>query len=166
MKNIIRFLKRQKYKLIELFNFNYKLKIDTLKGWHWCDRDRLLFESSFQILIDYIEKEKPEERIDWDSDERHQEAWRKIKGLYNWYKLERPLRQDPYDDKNLIHPTHQFSKIEGSDLLSFTFVHESEWAETMWKEALYKSHDMQEAWYNEDTEKMKELADVRSFLWT
>jgi len=53
------------------------LKIETLdKG--WCDRDQVLLHAAFQILVDFIEKEDPE-NIDWNSNELHRRAWREIK---------------------------------------------------------------------------------------
>ena len=34
------------------------LKINTLNKC-WCDRDDLLLHAAFQILVDFVEKEKP-----------------------------------------------------------------------------------------------------------
>jgi hypothetical protein len=53
----------------------------------WIDRDDLLLEASFQILVDFIEREKPHERIidQWGYVEE-------LLHLYHWWTVERPAR--------------------------------------------------------------------------
>lgn len=161
---IKRKIRRTWRQFLEKLNLPYKLKIEPLRGYTWCEYDHLLFEASFQVLVNYIELGRPEEIIDWDADDRHREAWRKIKGLYNWYKLERPNRQDIMED--VEYPEMEFTPIEGSDLLRLDFKHKTEWAKTIWEDSIKKSMDLEWKWYCEDTEKMCELARIREFLWT
>src|ERR1035437_1890844 len=59
----------------------------------WYDPDTLLLHASFQILIDFIEKEKPEKHINWNSDEMHKNAWKEIKTLYKYWKKDRDKLQ-------------------------------------------------------------------------
>ena len=91
------------------------LKIHTLeKG--WCDKDEILLHAAFQLLVDFIEQEKPDKIVDWHADEIHEKAWKEIKSLYSWWKEERPVRKNPLDDKRIKHPPLKFEKIPGSDL--------------------------------------------------
>ena len=58
------------------------LKIHSLeKG--WCDKDRVLLHASFQILVDYVEKEEAlSGHIDWNWDEEHKRTAKEIRSLY------------------------------------------------------------------------------------
>ena len=54
-----------------------RLKITTLdKGWH--DKDEVLLHAAFQLLADFVEKERPEKIVDWDFDEQHKVTWAEI----------------------------------------------------------------------------------------
>ena len=47
------------------------LRIQTLeKG--WCDKDRVMLHAAFQLLVDFLEKEKPDEIVDWSHDADHE----------------------------------------------------------------------------------------------
>lgn len=61
------------------------LKIKTL-GPTWNDRDHLLCHAMFQILDDFIVKEKIDDIIDWDSDPEHRQARDKMGHLIWWWK--------------------------------------------------------------------------------
>jgi hypothetical protein len=72
------------------------LKIQSLdKRWH--DRDEILLHTTFQVLVDFIEKERPDRVIDWSSDEIHKHAWREMRALYKWWTEVRPARRSPLD---------------------------------------------------------------------
>lgn len=62
------------------------LKIDTLSE-DWRDADSLLLHAGFQILVDFVEKEKAFNcHVDWDNDQKHILAKAEILELYNWWK--------------------------------------------------------------------------------
>jgi hypothetical protein len=74
------------------------LKIHTLeKG--WCDKDYVMLHAAFQILVDFIEQEKPDQIVDWNSDPEHKRAWREIRLLYRRWAQGRPARRSPLDEK-------------------------------------------------------------------
>jgi hypothetical protein len=59
------------------------LKIHTLeKG--WCDKDYVMLQAVFQLLVDFVEKEKPDQIVDWNFDPEHKNAWKEIRSLYRW----------------------------------------------------------------------------------
>ena len=68
------------------------LKIHTLKK-GWCDKDEILLHAAFQLLVDFVEQEKPGQIIDWETDELHKKAWKEIMSLYRWWKKERAARK-------------------------------------------------------------------------
>jgi len=86
------------------------LKIHTLeKG--WCDKDYVMLHAVFQILVDFVEQEKPDQIVDWNSDPEHRRARREIRSLYRWWKQTRPARKSPLDQKGLKRPPMRWKKI-------------------------------------------------------
>jgi hypothetical protein len=91
------------------------LKINTLeKGWY--GKDEVLLHAAFQLLMDFVEQERPDKIVDWNANELHRKAWKEIQLLYSWWKKERPARKSPLEDKRIKHPPLKFEKIPGSDL--------------------------------------------------
>lgn len=62
-----------------------KLRIQTLgKGWN--DKDVVLTHACFQCLVDFMEKEKPEESVVWTYSPETAHAWKELNYLYQWWK--------------------------------------------------------------------------------
>jgi hypothetical protein len=81
------------------------LKIESLepiaKTWH--DRDVIILHACFQILKDFVEKEKGDKHCDY---EYHKEFVDEVRFLYNWW-LERSTKlefdnQDEEDNEMLL----------------------------------------------------------------
>jgi len=139
------------------------LKIHTLeKG--WCDKDEILLHAAFQLLIDFIEQEKPDKIVDWNANELHRKAWKEIKLLYNWWKKERPARKSPLDDNRLKHPPFKLEKIPGSDLSKMIEPDKKKYGS--YYRALQKHWKLEEKWEEEDQRNLHRLIDIRKFLWT
>ncbi len=62
-----------------------KLKINTLRGGRWHDKDKILLHAAFQLLVDFVEQEQPAKLIDWSADVRRGKAWKEIMTLYRWW---------------------------------------------------------------------------------
>jgi len=139
------------------------MKIHTLeKG--WCDRDELLLHAPFQLLVDFIEQEKPDRIVDWNADELHRKAWKEIQSLYNWWKKERPARKDPLDDMRIKHPPFTFEKIPGSDLCKRVEPDKKKYAN--YYRALEEHSKLERKWEEQDQGNLHRLIDIRKFLWT
>ena len=139
------------------------LKIHTLeKGWY--DKDEVLLHAAFQLLIDFIEQEKPDEIVDWNVDELHRKAWKEIKSLYNWWKKERPARKSPLDDNRLKRPPLKLEKILGSDLCKMVEPDKKKYAS--YYRALGEHWKLEQKWEEEDQCNLHRLIDIRKFLWT
>ena len=139
------------------------LKVYTLEK-NWCDKDIILLHAAFQILVDFVEQEKPDRIIDWDVDKLHKKAWREIKSLYNWWRRERPARKSPFDDKRIKHPPLKFAKIPGSDLSRRVEPDKKKYAN--YYRALKKHWRLEQEWEEEDQRNLHRLIDIRKFLWT
>ena len=72
------------------------LKIHSLeKGWQ--ETDEMILHSVMQLLVDYVEKQKPGEVVDWSWRDDYAEAWDVIQDTYDWWVNRRPARVDPLD---------------------------------------------------------------------
>lgn len=74
------------------------LKIESLPD-SWRDKDIILLHACFQLLKNFIEKEKEIiEQIDWNHDEEIKHAKAEIDVLYKWW-LERFDKENELDEK-------------------------------------------------------------------
>ena len=55
----------------------------------WTDKDHVMLHACFQLLVDFIEQEKPQAIIDYRHDRRHRMQWCELRALYRYWKLER-----------------------------------------------------------------------------
>lgn len=69
------------------------LEIKTLSE-GWIDPDLLMLHACFQILTDFLEKEKPFDLISWNHDEEHKEAKNEIIFLNDWWQKRKVLEED------------------------------------------------------------------------
>lgn len=92
IKNAYYYLIPYEYRLENLW---YKLKCyifrpyTTIKPRYlphtWVDKDNILVHAIFEILSLYLEKEKPDEVVDWEWDPEYSQAWKDINELYHWW---------------------------------------------------------------------------------
>lgn len=136
------------------------LKIHTLNKEDRYDRDTILLHAAFQVLTDFIEKEKPHEIIDWQHDELDRNAWTEISQLYHWWKEERPNRHDPLDD--VVSPPRNAFVISEEGYL--TFPDRDQYPE--YYAALDRLSELENAWNEEDQQNLHRLINVRQLLWT
>jgi hypothetical protein len=67
------------------------LKLKNLpKNSPWCDKDEVMLYACFQLLVDFIEKEKPQKIVDYQHDSKQKKEWKELQALYRYWKRERP----------------------------------------------------------------------------
>ncbi len=140
-----------------------RLKINSLND-KWHDRDEILLHASFQILADFMEKEKPGKIIDWSHYKLHRQTWKEMNSLYSWWKKERPSRKDPIDDKRVIHPPFKTEKKEGENFSRMVVPDKKKYA--AYYRALKRSWRVEDKWNEEDQKNLHRLIQIRHFLWT
>jgi hypothetical protein len=139
------------------------LRIHTLdKGWH--DKDEILLYAAFQVLVNFVENERPERVVDWNATTIHKQAWKEIKDLYEWWRKARPARRSPLDDRRLVAPPLNFRRIAGSE--AFEIVEPDRRKYGAYYRALEKHNRLEEKWFNEDQRNLHRLIEIRGFLWT
>jgi len=139
------------------------LKIHTLeKGWR--DRDSIMLHAAFQILVDFVELEKPSEIVDWNSDDSHKRAWKEICDLYDWWTKSRLNRKSPLDDKRLKVPPIIFEDIPDSDCKRMVEPDKKKYA--AYYKALEKEQQQEIKFHEEDQQNLHRLIEIRPYLWT
>jgi len=130
----------------------------------WHDKDELLLHAAFQILVDFVEKERPFKHIDWSYDKSHRQTAQEIKNLYAWWKNQRPQRRDSLDDKRLKVPPLKFEKIKDSSCSRMVQPDRKKYC--AYYRALKQSIRLERKWREEDRQNLHRLIEIRHFLWT
>lgn len=139
------------------------LKIKTLKK-GWCDRDHVLLHAAFQVLVDFIEGEKPGQIVDWNHDTVHRKAWKEITDLYRWWKKERPKRRRPLDNPHLKRPPWKFKKDLKTGFMSSVPFDKEKYLS--YYRALIEENRLEGEWNEEDQRNLHRLVGIRGYLWT
>jgi hypothetical protein len=63
---------------------------DLKKNSEWCDKDHVLLYACFQVLVDFLEKEKPQAIVDYKHNKEQRRQWKELQTLYRYWKIERP----------------------------------------------------------------------------
>lgn len=141
------------------YQYNY-VKIKTLSP-TWHDRDCVLIHAMFQILDDFVTREKPDDAIDWDSTPRHRKARDKMDELLDWWRntylkfdSHEGLEFDKIDLEDRFYPQKEgCSFIEMKPLSE----NDSKCCQIAWQREKQMEKDL--------TKKLKELIDIRRYLW-
>jgi len=100
----------------------------------------------FQILHDFVKKECSPGCIDWESDEEHKSVRKKMEEILEWWR-ETYLKFDSYDLK--LNSPERINKYSKEDCLK-----------------LDNAYNQDIKMEKELTEKMKEIIEIRGYLWT
>ena len=139
------------------------LKIRTL-GSGWCDKDHLMLHAVFQLVVDFVEQEKPDRIVDWNADPEHKHAWKEIRSLYRWWTKTRPARRSPLDDKRLKTPPMRWKKVPGTGNRELVDYDKGKYA--AYDAALKKHGRLEKTWDEEDQRNLHRLIEIRQFLWS
>lgn len=122
--------------------------------WGWCDRNHLLLLTSFLILRDFVEKEKPWRPTlsEYHESERdaiidQQNAYDEIMALYNWWVKDRLAEHVAFERASA--EAHERWRANSSD-----------------QELAQKMFDADDAERKRDDEMLLRLLKIRHWLWT
>ena len=144
------------------------LKISTLERGQY-DRGELILHAVFQVLVDFLEKEKPKDHILWSSDDDHQNAWSEMQELYTWWKQTRPQRTSPLDEVDIpddymfTRPVEKTNDDGGTFVVDQLFFREEEYPEV--RVAFAKGREFEEWRMAEDQANLHRLVKIRPFMW-
>lgn len=82
---------REGYQSIRNFFFPKQRWIKKyIKYYSWCDKDVLIEDFNFAMIVHFVEEEKCFEKIDWDCDKNEKESADFIKKCYRYITHQRP----------------------------------------------------------------------------
>lgn len=113
----------------------------------------VMLHSVFQILVDFVEKEKPWDYINWESDDGHKKASDTFKEAYAYWKKKRPILVKNYE-KTVS------ASVKNFDFGSMTFITKSD------RKLIALSVRQEKFIDGQDKKYMKALLDVRKYMWT
>ncbi|MFA5071149.1 MAG: hypothetical protein WC511_02150 [Candidatus Pacearchaeota archaeon] len=114
---------------------------------------KVMLHSVFQILVDFVEKEKPWNYINWESDEGHKKASDTFKKAYAYWKKERPVLVKNY--KKTVS-----ASVKNFDFRVMTFTTKSD------RKLVALSVRQEKFIDDQDKKHMMALLDVRKYMWT
>ena len=139
------------------------LKIKSLEN-RYVDRDEILLHAAFQVLQDFMEKEKPN-IVDWNRNKELASAWREIKSLYRWWTKIRPARKNPFDSQMVECPPLEFEPVPGRKGWSKIVPYDKEKYKE-YDKACDAQHKAEIRWEKQDQKNLHRLIYIRMYLWT
>jgi len=118
----------------------------------WIDRDTVLVHAMFQVLSDFIEREKPQEVLVTEGG-MHDDEWKEIFRLYNWWKNVALKFDSMHDYDTIEHKPLTFENMNESHTEE-----EQQW----WNEVRRREQEFEV----ELLANMKRLCELRGMLWT
>lgn len=146
-----------------------KVELRSLKPGYY-DADHRILHASFQLLKDFVEKERPFERIDWERDEGHRNAASEIKALYHWWTVDYPARKTCAEQISDAERPKAFETWSKGPDEGLSFGPKEAALEKMvypkYHAALELDRDLEVKWEREEEENLIRLAKIRRYLWT
>ena len=144
-----------------LFKRYNVLRIRTLPP-TWSDRDTILSHAMFQILDDFVNKEcRKNCPVNWDHNEDSKNARQNMDELLDWWH-NTYLKFDcmeGYDQTKATPDSERFTKSEHGDY--------SVWSCNEYDKEFFAEAGRKEAQMERDlNEKVKEILEMRLYLWT
>lgn len=126
----------------------------------WCDKDHVMLCACFQLLVDFLEKEKPERFMDVKHDAPQRRQYKEWRALYRYWKRDRP-RLIAEESKALMRwaKTYKYRiEASGKNRGRLVTIHNDR--------RLSRIHQrLEEKLHKTDEEMLRRLIDVRNKLW-
>jgi hypothetical protein len=134
---------------------------DLKKNSEWCDKDRVLLYACFQILVDFIEKERPQTIVDYKHDPEHRRQWKELQAIYRYWKKDRP-RLERESDKALMKAGLEMVDKPGSIIGRAS----QEIQITVKDKKAHRLHDrLYDKLHRLDDEMLQRIINIRHHLW-
>ncbi len=130
----------------------------------WSDVLTKILHVNFQLLVEYIEKEEPFERIDWDATDYHKNAAAEMKELYRWWKEDYPRKEEMFPDGTLLPKSAEGDRIPLWELFGETNQDDPKIVD--YKKVLDAANKNEGAWVEEEERQLIRLMKIRMALWT
>ena len=142
-----------------------RIKIESLDK-SYSDPREVMLHANFQILKDFVEKEKPLEFINWESDEHHSHASQEIRELYDWWVNVYPNRIDPYSEEFEGQEYEEEPDFIGLVRIPDTDTYRMAKQTPEYEKYLERCKKEEERQEAEEQEMVERLVKIRFYLWT
>lgn len=134
-------------KILNIFNYKYKLKIKTLSA-DYVELSEVLLHANFQILVDFVDREPWGEKM-WEP-----EIKTEMIRLYDWWTRKRPRRFIPPA------PECNYYKLLFDEEYALNHAEE----EQQWANWCEHSLELDIQFLKEDQENLEALINIREYL--
>jgi len=140
-------------------NRNHIIKPKTIKpGYH--DPRRLIMHTNFHFLSEFVEFEKKYGHVDWQSSSKyHAIAWYEMNSLYNWWKYERPTREEKLPDLHIDVPE------EWGSMWQFNEDYKETDEYRQWRLICNLHNKAEEQFQIDDENNLIRLMKIREYMW-
>jgi hypothetical protein len=137
------------------------VKPRTLNYHTWCDRDKLLVHTMFEILSQFIEKECSPGHVDWQSTNQHALARQELQTIYDWwYNVYLKTADHCFDEYYNFMEKHSNGNFIKD--IEFDIPNGKEKSAELRHDAIMKDRELAETLKS----MLKRLIDVHEFMWT
>ena len=155
---IHRFFHNLKWKILHRYypRHQYHIVRTRLEPGYY-DPDTQIFEATFALLCEYVEKNIKWQTINWESDEPHSEAWKEMNELVHWYKEIYPNREEEFE-KQRPEPRVDFKRSMDEKFKDEPdVIAHKEFRNEWWEK--------EKEWAEEDEAMLIRVIKLRPFLW-
>jgi len=138
-----------------------------LNRYHWHDTDERMLYANMQLLVEYIEKERPFEIVEWGHDDESKNVKNTMIKVYTWW-INYPQRKKEID--KLLTDWYNARLADGPNIIENTtedFITVLNAPSSAKSDKLFKElHDAEDNLAKEEQEMLIDLIKIRKFLWT
>jgi hypothetical protein len=132
--------------------------------WGWMDRSEGILFANMAMLVDFVEKERAFEVINWESDEGHIEAAKELREIYEWWTHLRKIEHDEYERRSdAAYKDFQFTFTPLPGGMQRLDPPDETPEQRKERNAIWAEEDRL---YQKDTDMMIRLIKVRGAMWT
>ena len=140
----------------------YDLIRTRLDKTHWYDKDTLILHGLCELVVDYVEKEKCFETIDFTTCEEDKKRKSDIEFIYNWWKNYPNRQQEIKDSLDAWYTASKFP-----DVIDWTKNVNKQNVPSPEADELHKLHTrLEEDLCEEEQAVLHKIIDIRRGLWT
>ena len=126
----------------------------------WCDKDHVMLLACFQLLVDFVEKEKPQKFVDFVHDKNQRLQWKEILALRKYWKKDRPAMEKEITKVRLKWGRSRKTRMEpaGKNLVREVVLHED-------RRAWNQLRRLEDRFEKKEDEMLGRLIGIRKHLW-
>ena len=133
-------------------------------AWGWMDRSEGMLFAVMSMLVDFVEKERAFEVVDWDSDDEHREAAREFREIYLWWTQDRKVEHDEHERlADEAYKDFQFNFVPMPDGMQKMETPDETPEQKKSRDDVREAEDRLD---QKDTDMMIRLIRVRGAMWT